>query len=114
MEDLVTTMEDLVTTMEDLVTTMEDLVTTMEDLVTTMEDLVAAIEDLVTTMENICNNNKMWVVMWTTELAQRAMFEECMLVLLEQQCLTTQMTWLQLYLMWDWYYDKEDWAKVEE
>jgi hypothetical protein len=39
--------------------------------------------------------------MRTTELAQWATFEERMLVLLEQQCLVTQMTWLQLYLMQD-------------
>jgi hypothetical protein len=48
------------------------------------------------------------------ELAWRAIFEEHMLILLEQQCLATQMTWLQLYLMWEWYYNEEDRAKVEE
>jgi hypothetical protein len=56
-------------------------------------------KDLITTMEDICDYNKTWIDMWTTELAWRATFEECMLVLLEQQCLVTQMMWLQLYLM---------------
>jgi hypothetical protein len=64
--------------------------------------------------EDIHNDNKMWFNMWTTELAQMDIFEECVLILLEQQCLVTQMTWLQLYLMWDWHCDKEDCEKVEE
>jgi hypothetical protein len=70
-------------------------------------------EDLVATMEDIRDNNKMWINMWVAELAWRADMEEQMARLLEEQCTATSLMHQQLYLMWDGYYNNEEFANVE-
>jgi hypothetical protein len=42
-------------------------------------------------MEDIRDDNKMWVDMWTTELSQRAVLEEQIVKLLEEQCIATSL-----------------------
>jgi hypothetical protein len=48
-------------------------------------------DDLVAVMEDIRDDNKIEVDMWTMELSQRAILEEWIVKLLEEQCIATSL-----------------------
>jgi hypothetical protein len=71
-------------------------------------------DDLIAAMEDICDNNKMWVDMWSIELSWRAVMEEQIVKLLEEQCLATSLMHQQLYLMWDGFWDNEEFESMQD